>query len=124
MRSTRVPPPARMFQKTIRTCGLPSTPRACPATPPGGPAPPLRTPHVRLTIAASGLQRDGTLDRPRHRDARVTRRVAVAVARRPGGARLGQSPRRVQELADRPGLQERVRLGARPDPLDRLVRHP
>ena len=58
---------------------------------------------------------------PETAEARVARGVAVAVARRAAGARLGERPRRAQLLAQRPGDERRVRLRARPHPGPRHV---
>src|SRR4029453_5151378 len=101
----RTPPPARMFQKTMRI-GPASLPRGqcCLQQLEGT----LRErPHVLLAIAVGGLERGGPLARPGHRKAGVTGRVAVAIARRPAGARLGEAPGGAEQLADRPGLPER-----------------
>src|SRR5262245_66624217 len=101
MCATRTPPPARMFQKTMRI-GRAILPRgqSCLQELEG----PLREcPHVLLAIAVGGLERDGTLDRPGHREAGVTGRVAVAIARRPAGARLGETPGGPEQLTDQIG---------------------
>src|SRR3954452_8578079 len=56
--------------------------------------------HVGAPVGAAGPQGEGALRRPGDRDAGVAGRIAVAVARRPGGAGFGEPPGGVQPLAD------------------------
>src|SRR5262249_40922222 len=54
---------------------------------------PRERPHVALTIGVARLHRDHALDWTGDGDADVAGGVAVAVARRPGRAGLGETPR-------------------------------
>src|SRR3954471_10032170 len=55
-------------------------------------------------------------DGPGDRDAGVAGRIAVAVARRPGGAGFGEPPGGVQPLADTLRQERGIRLARRPHP--------
>src|SRR5947208_1784117 len=57
------------------------------------------------------------------RDARMAGGVAVTIARRPARARLGQTPRRAEEIAHGLRVELRVRLGAGANALHRVVTH-
>src|SRR5438876_8333934 len=72
-------------------------------------------PHVRLAIRVARLHGYHALHGPGHRDARMPALVAVAVARGPRRAGLGETPRGAELLARRARLEERIGLRARAD---------
>jgi len=76
--------------------------------------------HVGNPVGTAGFERDDLFGRARNREAGVPRAVAVAVAGGTRGAGFGQASACGKALARRAREQQRVRLGRRAHPLDRL----
>src|SRR6185503_8375736 len=76
--------------------------------------------HVRVTIRAAGLERHDGLLRTGDGEARMPRRIAVAVSRRAGRARLAQAPVRPEAVANELRADERMPLGRRPHAFEEL----
>ena len=70
--------------------------------------------HVLAPVGAAGFQRDRPLDRPADRDAAMARRIAVAVAGRPGRAGFAETPGRAVLFPDAPRAQQRIGFGRGP----------